>query len=229
MYVVLGIILNIILCLYCNNKILNIRLKDFEEEDKLLEANGMPVINVKSEEMRINKGFLSDNYLAIIISSILSVLFIFIKGNSIYSAFFMGIIPVLVSMFFIDIRMKRIPNCLVYSIYLLSAIYIVYSVFINRNISMFYGNILNSFILTLLYFLIAVVTGGALGGGDIKLISSVSLLFPFSTFGQFLMYPFIIGGMQGLYLLIFKRKKLNDYFAFAPAIIIGMLIIAFLF
>lgn len=229
MYYFIGIIFTCVVILYCNKNIKSLKTYDFDEEDKkLAEESNTPYIKIECEEMRLNKGILSDNYLMIIISIIISSIFMFIKGNYIYTGFFTPVIPVLISLFFIDIRMKRIPDVYPLIISFFGLLALINVIFNTNSISIIYSNLLNAGLLFIIYFAIAVITGGMLGGGDIKLIASAGLFFSIGNLLQFLMYPYIVGGIQAVILMIFKRKKGKEMIAFAPSIIISIFIIAFL-
>ena len=68
----------------------------------------------------------------------------------------------------------------------------------------------------LLFFLLAVVTKGAIGGGDIKLITAMGLWIGIRPLISVIAYGFIAGGVAALFLLITKQKKKSDYFAYGP-------------
>ena len=68
----------------------------------------------------------------------------------------------------------------------------------------------------LLFFLLAVITKGAIGGGDIKLIAAMGLWFGVHSLLFVIAYGFIAGGAAALFLLITKQKSRHDYFAYGP-------------
>lgn len=68
----------------------------------------------------------------------------------------------------------------------------------------------------LLFFLLAVLTKGAIGGGDIKLIAALGLWLGIRPLFSVIMYGFLAGGAAALFLLITKQKKRQDYFAYGP-------------
>lgn len=68
----------------------------------------------------------------------------------------------------------------------------------------------------LLFLLLAVVTKGAIGGGDIKLIAVIGLWLGVRPLIAVVTYGFLAGGTGALFLLITKQKKRNDYFAYGP-------------
>jgi len=68
----------------------------------------------------------------------------------------------------------------------------------------------------LLFFILTVVTKGAIGGGDIKLIASMGLWLGVRPMLSVITYGFISGGLAALFLLLTKQKKRHSYFAYGP-------------
>lgn len=68
----------------------------------------------------------------------------------------------------------------------------------------------------LLFFLLTLLTKGAIGGGDIKLIAAMGLWLGIRPLCSVIMYGFLAGGVAALFLLITKQKKRHDYFAYGP-------------
>lgn len=227
MYLVLGTVLTLISIIYCYSKMKVIKIKDFENEEDSMDND-----NVKCEELRILDKFSlkSDNVLMLMLSTLISGIYLYlsVSQTTLLTIFFTPTIPILVTLFIVDIRLKRLPDYFTYKIAMLGAVALITAMILYSSHQIILGNILNALILFVVYFVLAVLTGGALGGGDIKLIGAVGLFFSMAYTVQFLMLPFVIGAMQGLYLMVIKKKKSNDLFAFAPAIIISILIVAFL-
>ena len=68
----------------------------------------------------------------------------------------------------------------------------------------------------LLFFLLTLLTKGAIGGGDIKLIAALGLWLGLRPLLSVIAYGFIAGGVAALLLLITKQKQRHDYFAYGP-------------
>ena len=68
----------------------------------------------------------------------------------------------------------------------------------------------------LLFLLLAVLTKGAIGGGDIKLIAALGLWLGVRPLITVIAYGFIAGGIAALFLLVTKQKQRNSYFAYGP-------------
>lgn len=68
----------------------------------------------------------------------------------------------------------------------------------------------------LLFFILTLLTKGAIGGGDIKLIAALGLWLGVRPLLSVIAYGFIAGGVAALFLLVTKQKKRSDYFAYGP-------------
>ncbi|KDR93814.1 leader peptidase (prepilin peptidase) / N-methyltransferase [Peptoclostridium litorale DSM 5388] len=74
--------------------------------------------------------------------------------------------------------------------------------------------------------LIAIITKGGMGGGDIKLMAAVGLFIGTGPVLLGLFLSFIIGGVISLILIILKLKGRKDYIPFGPFLSIGSLVSA---
>lgn len=68
----------------------------------------------------------------------------------------------------------------------------------------------------LFFFLLAVATKGAIGGGDIKLVAAMGLWFGYQSLLVIIMYGFLAGGAAALLMLLTKQKQRKSYFAYGP-------------
>lgn len=68
----------------------------------------------------------------------------------------------------------------------------------------------------LLFFLLTILTRGAIGGGDIKLIAAMGLWLGIRPLLSVIAYGFMAGGVAALFLLITRQKGRHDYFAYGP-------------
>ena len=74
---------------------------------------------------------------------------------------------------------------------------------------------------SLLFFLLTLLTKGAIGGGDIKLIAAMGLWLGHRLLLSVIAYGFIAGGIAALFLLITKQKQRHEYFAYGPYFALG--------
>ena len=68
----------------------------------------------------------------------------------------------------------------------------------------------------LLFFLLAVITKGAIGGGDIKLVAALGLWFGYRSLLIIIMYGLLAGGTAALIMLLTRQKQRHSYFAYGP-------------
>ena len=82
----------------------------------------------------------------------------------------------------------------------------------------------NSIIYILFFVILMLLTGGALGMGDVKLSFPIGILLTKVLFLEYIAYAFVIGGIYGLILLILKKKQQKEMIAFGPFMIIAFFI-----
>ena len=68
----------------------------------------------------------------------------------------------------------------------------------------------------LVFLLIAIVTRGAIGGGDIKLIAALGLWLGPDKLLSVVTYGLILGGLAAFLMLISKKKTAHSFFAYGP-------------
>ena len=73
------------------------------------------------------------------------------------------------------------------------------------------------------YFIIWVSKGG-MGGGDLKLACFLSLSVGFPAIISALYFGFVLGGVFGIFVLLFKLKNLKSVIPFGPFLIFGALL-----
>jgi len=138
------------------------------------------------------------------------------------------IIGLLIPVFLIDFEHSIIPDGLNISIFIVAVGSVLIQIytgdkqwndFIYHGLGMVLGG---GF-----FLFIAVVTGGAMGGGDIKIMGALGFLFGVKNTLLLMFLSFIIGGLLSLVLLGLKIKKRKDYIPFGPFICIAALITIF--
>lgn len=78
------------------------------------------------------------------------------------------------------------------------------------------------------FLAIAVVTRGAVGGGDIKLVGALGLWLGSNQLLMVVLFGTILGGVAALVLLATKRRKRGEMFAYGPYFTIVALALALL-
>lgn len=173
------------------------------------------------------------------IELITGVLFVVVMQNSFQHPFeilnpvqddlikivYLGIISCLIVIFFADAKYHIIPDSIQITIFILSLLlFIVQGQQLQFIIvRLVYGVVIMSPIL-LLYLL---TKGKGMGFGDVKLAFVIGFLM--GGIGGFLVLylAFISGAVVGLFLIIFKRRKMKYKIAFGPFLVLGILTMLF--
>ena len=66
------------------------------------------------------------------------------------------------------------------------------------------------------FLLLAIVSRGALGGGDIKLVAALGLWFGTEKLIEIVLYGSIFGGIAALFMLLIKKADRKSVFAYGP-------------
>ena len=67
-----------------------------------------------------------------------------------------------------------------------------------------------------IFFLLAIVSKGSLGGGDVKLIAALGLWLGAEKLISVVLIGTIIGGLVAVLMILTKQKDRNSYFAYGP-------------
>ena len=67
-----------------------------------------------------------------------------------------------------------------------------------------------------IFLLLAIISKGALGGGDIKLIFGLGMWFGEEKLLNIVLYGTILGGIAALLMILAKKKSRGSYFAYGP-------------
>lgn len=167
-------------------------------------------------------------------------------------------LTILIEISFIDFKYFEIPDS--YNI-ALSVIGLASLLIIHFKIQPIYGINTNhifpaiaiGFIMFVLYFVLAIFTGGGLGMGDVKMILGIGLITSSSTIlwavcnsrelNSFLtvfrilfkesvlyhaMYSFSLGALLSIFLLLLKVKGRKDKIAFGPYLALGTILLLFI-
>lgn len=157
---------------------------------------------------------------------------LFIRFDAtIYFLLFAFLFTVLITIFFIDIRYRIIPNKLVIAAIIVGLPLVILNIF--RPIYEIFGYekwwapIVGFFSGSGLLLLVAVLGGiilktdDAMGMGDVKLMAPIGLFLGWKLSLISLIISIVIAGASGILLIIMKLKRSKDTIPFGPFIIIG--------
>lgn len=135
-------------------------------------------------------------------------------GGIVLSCVFFSILLVITG---IDLDIQEIPNGLVLAILLLGIIKFILSFFYGS--VKWYEYLIGAVCVSLPFLIIALITGGGIGGGDIKLSVAVGLFlgWKLTLLGAF--FGIVIGGIISIILMI-KYKK-SGTMPLAPSLALG--------
>ena len=136
----------------------------------------------------------------------------------------------LLSTFVIDYKEQIIPNRLNLAMFEIGATITFIYGFSNVAIAidMLLGMITGVAIFTIIALIGSLFYGkDAMGLGDIKFIGALGLYVGFTNIITISMMAFLIGAIFGIILIIFKRKKSDEYMSFGPFIVIATFISIF--
>ncbi|NLB21535.1 MAG: prepilin peptidase [Clostridium sp.] len=166
-----------------------------------------------------------------IVEMITGLLFVFTVyrfGLNFEALQYLIIIGILIPVFLIDLEHSIIPDGLNIGILVVSVISVLIQIYTGDKV---WSDLLNHSLGLLLgggfFLLIAMVTNGAMGGGDIKIMGALGFLFGVKNTLLLMFLSFVIGGVLSLILLGLKIKKRKDYIPFGPFICIAALITIF--
>lgn len=138
------------------------------------------------------------------------------KETIIYSALF----SILLVIGMIDYKHYIIPNGLVIALALLGIVHM----FLDTQNTFRY--IIGFFVASVILLLIAVVTRGKMGGGDIKLMAAAGLLLGWQKILLALLLGSVVGAVIGITLMLFKIIKREQMIPFGPFLAVGIMVSA---
>lgn len=149
-------------------------------------------------------------------------------GLSLESLLYMAVIGLLIPIFLIDYEHYIIPDGLNLALFIVAAAALLFQIvtgdlqwteLLYRMAGLLIGG---GF-----FLFIAMITDGAMGGGDIKIMAALGFLFGVKNTLLLMFLSFVIGGILSLILLALKIKKRKDPIPFGPFICIGAFITIF--
>lgn len=163
-----------------------------------------------------------------LLNGILYVIIYYFYGVPINFIFYSTIISILIIISFIDYYHKVIPDILVVIIFILTTLYKLTLLILYKTPFYLLDSILALLFGGILFLVIAIVSKGGMGGGDIKLISVLSFILGLKKALLNILLSFVIGAVFSVFLLLFKKKGKKDAISFGPFINIAFIITLFL-
>ncbi len=127
------------------------------------------------------------------------------------------VFSLLLVIFMIDLRHKIIPNGLVIAIFIVS-------IFRMIMLQTYFDSVIGFFTVSLFLLLLALLTKGGMGMGDIKLMAASGVLLGWQNNILALMIGAVLGSVIGVSLIIFKVIKRKQMIPFGPFLTIGIFV-----
>lgn len=125
---------------------------------------------------------------------------------------------------FIDIEYNIIPNIITLPLIIFFNFFGLYKYLVNNDIYLLIDPFTGLIIGGVILYIIAWISKGGMGGGDIKLAALIGSALGLKKVLITLFLAFIIGGIFGAVLIITGKKNKKDKIAFAPFICLGSII-----
>lgn len=153
-----------------------------------------------------------------LINIMVSILIYFLYGINLYSIMSLFALTLCINLSFVDIKYMEISdeiNCILLLIGL-------FNLFINFETAYLYflGFIIGGGI----YLLISASTNGAIGGGDIKLMACIGLIFGVRAALFIMLTSSLLSFFSLMYFLLFKKNSFQKFIPFGPFICLGIII-----
>ncbi|WIV11019.1 A24 family peptidase [Proteiniborus sp. MB09-C3] len=162
-----------------------------------------------------------------LLNGILYAIFFHFYGLLIDFFFYSSIVSILIVISLIDYYHQIIPDSLVIIIFIITIIHKL-TLFILYKTPF---NLMNSILALLLggglFLVIAIVSKGGMGGGDIKLISVLGFMLGIKKLLLNILLSFIIGAVFSVFLLLLNKKGKKDAIPFGPFINIAFIVTLF--
>ncbi|GEN55992.1 type 4 prepilin-like proteins leader peptide-processing enzyme [Halolactibacillus alkaliphilus] len=146
-------------------------------------------------------------------------------GLDLDTLFAFGLVSLLIVVTFIDLDHLLIPDNITASIFVWVVSHSLLQLVLNpSNLSELFSNIYGLILGGGSFLLIAIVTKGAMGGGDIKLMGALGYYFGFTHTLGLIFFSFVIGGVLSIVLVLFHLKKRKDMIPFGPFISLAAIV-----
>ena len=170
-------------------------------------------------------------YILMTIMVVAYVTLLYSLGFSLNTLKFAILIPMLLSAFCIDYKLQIIPNRLTLTIFEIGLLFTFIGAILNFDggIRLFENNMLGMLVGAGIFLLITVIGGliagkEAMGFGDVKLMGAMGLFFGWINIIMISVMAFLFAAIVSIGILIFRKKKINEYIPFGPFIVVAAII-----
>lgn len=158
-------------------------------------------------------------YIFYIVSALLVLLFSYRYSLNIMTVLYLSVLTILLNISFIDYKHEIIPNKLVLPIFIIAVINVLINVTLYK--SLLFGGLFAFVFCFIIYKL------SGMGGGDVKLLISLSLLIGFNNAFLLFLISFLLGSIYGVAKVIRKKATFKSVVPFGPFISIAFTVLCF--
>ena len=148
----------------------------------------------------------------------------FVQGFSLSSVFTALFLLLLVACASADINKGIVPDLLIILIAVLGVI--SFTVVEGFTAQGFINHLIAAVSVSVPMLVLALIIKGAFGGGDIKLVAAAGLYLGLSLVIAGALMAFLLSGLYGIYLLLFKKAKAKSRIKLAPFLAYGLAVAA---
>ncbi len=164
-----------------------------------------------------------------LLTGILMLTIFFVFGATVELLFMSIVLIILLAIAVIDLRTMIIPNGLVLALLIIGVLYaavrLIFPDMFMHTMTI-WEPIIGFFAASLPLYLIAVITKGGMGGGDIKLMAVAGIFLGWKGVLVAMIIGSLVGAIVGLTLIALKIKKRKDMIPFGPFLCLGILFAA---
>ncbi len=173
-------------------------------------------------------------YILMILTAISYLVLLYMFGISIGFLQYAILVPMLLSVFCIDLKLQIIPNRLNLTLFETGLFFTFLTAVLDtsRGLNIFTDNILGMLVGGGIFLLINSIGGliagkEAMGFGDVKLMGALGLFFGWFPIIIVSVIAFLLAAIISIIILIFRKKQINEYIPFGPFIVLASLIVIF--
>lgn len=174
------------------------------------------------------------NYILMVITAVMYVALVYYFGISLDLFKYLLLVPMLLSAFCIDLKLQIIPNRLTLTMFETGIVFTFLAVLADTSsgINTFTDNLFGMLVGGGIFLLITVIGGfiagkEAMGFGDVKLMGALGLFFGWVNIIIISVLSFLLAAVISIGILIFKKRKFNEYIPFGPFIVASAFIVIF--
>ena len=224
------LLISFITGIIANLKLLDIKIEDCKKCEVKGLTSGITIATLKTDLTKIKHIQWFWICFVSILHMVLTMVLWDIKTPTIDMIRFLSISILLVPIMFIDWKTHTIPNVLVAAVLCLGTI-ILFVEFIFRK-DFFLYSLIESFMglcaCGVLFYLLARLTKGGIGMGDVKLIAALGWMLGTSMTILVVMFSMVICSIVSIGLLVGKKKNKDAQIAFGPFLFFGYICTLFL-